>query len=196
MKQEEVRLGYLLIASPIPNVYIGGAMVTDGRGLPIEFRYTEPIQPTKIQQILYGQALGNYIKGEVILETIVKSLESAFSLLLVEDEKLLNCPSKTFTVVRVSETKTPKIGDPGDWQRLTPYEILAQVSREGNPLRLQLSSQHAGESADDDAASETPPLDLELLALAGQSMELTEPLRRIERALESICQEAGLRNDG
>lgn len=194
MTLDDIRLGYLLIASPLPNVYLGGAMVTDGRGLPMEFRYTEPIQPTKIQQILYGQALGAYIKGEVILETLVKSLESDFALLLVEDDKLLACPAKGFTVVRVSDAKTPKIGEPGDWQSLSPTEMLAQVSRDSGPLRLQWAA-HA-EAMPQNPPGETPPLDIEPLTRAAQAMDITEPLRRIERALESICQEAGLRHDG
>ena len=34
---ENFKLGYLLISSPMPNVFVGGLMVNDSRGLPLEF---------------------------------------------------------------------------------------------------------------------------------------------------------------
>ena len=113
---KDLKLAYLIVSSPIPNTYIGGVMVTDSRGLPVEFRYTEPIQPTKIQQVLYGQVLSNYIKREVILETLLKSVESKFKCLLVQDEQLLSYAGKGFHVVRVTETKSGPIGAVGKVQ--------------------------------------------------------------------------------
>jgi hypothetical protein len=194
MKPEEIRLGYLLVNSPLANTYIGGAMVTDGRGLPIEFRYTEPIQPTKIQQILYGQVLSSYIKREVILETLLKSLDTRFSHLLVEDENLLSYPGKNFVVVRIGETKSSKIGEIGKIQELSPTELLLQVTKEGGPVRLQLpdSTVFTPSSGAGGVATQSPPVAYELLVEAGQTMDIYEPLKRIEKALETICQEAGI----
>ncbi len=198
MKPEDMRIGYLLISTPIPNVYIGGGMVTDGHGLPIEFRYTEPIQPTKIQQILYGQVLSSYIKKEVILETLIKSLSSKFSYLLVEDEQLLTYQNSKFLVIRVSSTQSAKIGEIGKVQELSPSEVLLQVTREGSPLRLQLpeEGQHAsGGSASGGTAVQSPPISLDALVAAGQTMDIYEPIKRIEKALETICQEAGIKGE-
>ncbi len=200
MKPEDIRIGYLLINTPVPNVYIGGCMVTDGHGLPIEFRYTEPIQPTKIQQILYGQVLSSYIKREVILETLLKSLDSKFNYLLVEDEQLLSYENSKFTVVRVGSTQAAKIGQIGDIQELSPSEILLQVTREGSPLRLQLPIEEATEDSEFNSgsggtATQSPPLSLEGIIEAGQSMDVYEPIKRIEKALETICQEAGINDE-
>jgi hypothetical protein len=85
----DLKLAYLRIASPRPNLYIGGLMVVDSRGLPLEFRYTEPIQPTKLQQILYGAALTPYLKRDVILETLLKQLESRPCCLIVGEDSLV-----------------------------------------------------------------------------------------------------------
>ncbi len=188
MKPEETRLGYLLINMPLPNTYIGGAMVTDGRGLPVEFRYTEPIQPTKIQQILYSQVLSSYIKREVILETLLKSLDTKFTHLLVEDDSLLDYPGKGFSVIRIGETKSSKIGDMGTVQELSPTEMLLQVTREGSPLRLQIPD---GAPPPESGGVATKTV-FDLLVQAGQTMDIYEPLKRIEKALETICQEAGI----
>lgn len=189
MKPEEIRLGYLLINMPLPNTYIGGAMVTDGRGLPVEFRYTEPIQPTKIQQILYGQVLSSYIKREIILETLLKSLDAPFSHLLVEDDSLLDYCGKGFTVIRIGETKSSKIGDMGAVQELSPTELLLQVTREGSPLRLQVPE--SAQTTPEAGAVATKTV-FDQLVQAGQTMDIYEPLKRIEKALETICQEAGI----
>jgi hypothetical protein len=182
------KLAYLLISSPIPNVFIGGAMITDDRGLPQEFRYTEPLQPSKIQQILYGQVLSQFIKTEVILESLLKSLESKFKCLLVDDDSLLDYPVKGCPIVRICETNAPPLGEAGTTQNLSGSEVLLQVTKEGSPLRL--TSGVKPQSTDTGGSEGGIPYDV--LLDAGQQMDLCEPLRRIEKALETICQEAGI----
>jgi hypothetical protein len=187
MKTSDLKLGYLLVSSPIPNVFIGGIMVTDSRGLPLEFRYTEPIQPTKLQQVLYGQVLSAYIKREVILETLLKNLESRFSCLLVEDEHWVDYPAKGYPIVRIASTKASPIGPVGQTQEIAPGEILVQVTAENSPVRINLSKPEKSEGA---VAETNNPLGL--LLEAGEGMDITEPLRRVQKALEIICQEAGI----
>lgn len=194
MKPAELKLAYLMVTSPVPNVYIGGLMVTDGRALPVEFRYTEPIQPTKIQQVLYGQVLSAYIKREVILETLLKSMESKFKCLLVEDEHFLDYPGKGYTIVRLSATKSAPLGEVGKTQEIAPGETLLQITAESSPVRINLPSNSPKPKVEVETDGEAaPPTDtLKFLLEAGQSMDITEPLKRIERALEIICSEAGL----
>jgi hypothetical protein len=202
MKAADMKLGYLMVTSPVPNVYIGGLMVTDARGLPVEFRYTEPIQPTKIQQVLYGQVLSAYIKREVILETLLKSMESRFKCLLIEDEHFLDYPAKGYSIVRVATTKSAPLGEVGKTQEIAPGEVLLQITAEGNPIRIGLSTVGPGKSkvptesatpaAGEAAERDVKPDAISLLLEAGQAMDVTEPLKRIERALEIICAEAGI----
>lgn len=189
MKTDDLKLGYLLVSSPIPNVFIGGLMVTDGRGLPVEFRYTEPIQPTKIQQVLYGQVLSAYIKREVILETLLKNLESKFKCLLVEDEHLVDYPAKGYPIIRIATTKSSPIGAVGQKQDIAPGEILLQVTPEGSPIRMHTGKPGKEESAPTTGEAVDP---INLLLEAGQGMDVTEPIRRVEKALEIICQEEGI----
>ncbi len=187
MKPGDLKLGYLLVSSPLPNVFIGGLMVTDGRGLPLEFRYTEPIQPTKIQQVLYGQVLSAYIKREVILETLLRNLESQFKCLLVEDEHLVDYPAKGYTILRLASTKSSPIGNVGHKQNIAPGEVLLQVTPEGSPIRL-----HTRKPAKDEPTQDPGSDPIQLLLEAGQGMDITEPLKRVEKALEIICQEEGI----
>ena len=206
MKPAAINLAYLTVANPAPNLYIGGLMVTDRRGLPLEFRYTEPVQPTKIQQVLYGQVLNTYIKREVILETLLRNLEVSFKCLLVEDPTLLEHTGRGYVVARIAPTKSPPIGPVGKRQELDTGEILLQITPESNPIRLtpgvgaapggaQASGPHQATplpgSGDESEGKHRPDL-AELLLDAGQTMDLTEPLKRIEKALDIICQEEGI----
>lgn len=211
MKPEDIRLAYLLISSPKPQIFIGGVMVTDGRGLPIEFRYTDPIQPSKIQQILYGEKLSSYIKREVITETLLRNIETKFKCLLVEDENLLTFPVKGISMVRVTETKSAPLGTQGKFQEISPTEILLQASKDSCPIRLFLplpiKSAQADAAADPKAPAPDPkaasskqteeeepvlPEYLDPILFAGHYMDIYEPVRRVEKALETICQEEGI----
>jgi hypothetical protein len=196
-------LAYLMVFTPAPNLFIGGAMVTDNKGLPLEFRYTEPIQPTKIQQVLYGQVLSRYIKNEVILETLLNSLESSFSVLLVNDEAFLEYASDKFAVIRLADTQSPPLSQLGDTTVLSASELLLQVAPANSPVRLTVHPERlivrggANDGADMDSTVPTSPVNpltnhpaLQTLTNFGQTMDLKEPLGRIEKALEMICQEA------
>jgi hypothetical protein len=206
-----LNLAYLLVASPLPNVFIGGLMVTDRFGLPLEFRYTEPIQPSKIQQVLYGQVLNSYIKKEVILETLLKNIEVSFKALLVEDDALLEIRGKNYSIGRLALTKSPPIGETGKRQELGPGELLLQATAEGNPIRLTLPETTPSSATQQPSPAPSPlaksgegevvvseearPARPDLAALlieAAQTMDIVEPLRRIEKALDIICHEEGL----
>lgn len=54
-----------------PMGYIGGCLATNAWGRPLEFRLTGPVQPNKVQQILYGESLEPYLCAELIGKTLV-----------------------------------------------------------------------------------------------------------------------------
>lgn len=189
------RLAYLKISMPVSGIYVGGVMVTDERGLPIEFQYTEPIQPNSIQQILYGQVLSRYIKQDVILGTLLKNLKEPYDCLLVDDEQLME-GEPTEAVVRISQAQGSRLPEVGQIEQQSPTDYLLQVTAESNPLRVQLhgvpQTNLLPANAGDGVVTLPEPIKQALLT-AGQSMDLTEPLVRIEKALASICQEAGIK---
>ena len=85
----KLALGYVLSLPVAEDVFMGGAMVTDAAGLPLEFRYTEPVRATKLQRILYGDVLEKYIHGDVIAANLIGRLEQKPDLFLVADPALL-----------------------------------------------------------------------------------------------------------
>jgi len=46
--------------------YLGGYLVTNLWGRPLEFRLSTAVQPNRVQQILYGSTLTGYVCGELI----------------------------------------------------------------------------------------------------------------------------------
>ena len=70
---DTLKLAYFVVMKEGAS-YLGGLLLTDTSGIPLDFRYTEPITPTKLQTVLYGRALEPYLKGEIIQKTLLKEL--------------------------------------------------------------------------------------------------------------------------
>jgi hypothetical protein len=86
--------------------YAGGLMVVDLMGLPLDFRYTEPVTPTRLQEVLYARTLDRYMRAELLFKHLCVRIEPRPALLLVDDEILLTQAAAS-TVVYVAETRLP-----------------------------------------------------------------------------------------
>lgn len=64
-------LGFLTVLHEAGG-YLGGFLVTNAWGRPLEFRLTSAVQPNKVQQILYGETLPAYLCGELIGKTLLE----------------------------------------------------------------------------------------------------------------------------
>ena len=64
-------LGFLTVIDQSPSGLTGGYLVLNQSGRPLEFHCTVPIQPEKIQKILYGDTLQPFLYGEKIAQTLV-----------------------------------------------------------------------------------------------------------------------------
>jgi hypothetical protein len=78
-----VTLGFLSLTQDASGVS-GGYLLTNAWGRPLEFRLSSAVQPTKVQQILYGPTLTDYLHGELIGKTLVEK-SSARPVLIVTD---------------------------------------------------------------------------------------------------------------
>jgi hypothetical protein len=56
-------IGYLDVQQLDPAGYLGGLLVVDDFGLPVEFRHSVALRPTKLQRTLYGDALDRYLRS-------------------------------------------------------------------------------------------------------------------------------------
>ncbi|NMC19162.1 MAG: hypothetical protein GYA33_01970 [Thermogutta sp.] len=78
-----------VVIEPKPLKFLAGILVVDDSGDPREFRCTSPVQPSAVQQILWGQRLQRYVSTELLLLPLVQSLELPADLVLVQREDLL-----------------------------------------------------------------------------------------------------------
>ena len=65
--------------------YLGGILVVDEFGLPLEFRHTLALKPSRLQTTLYGDALDRYLRAAVITTRLLDDLEHAPGVVLVTD---------------------------------------------------------------------------------------------------------------
>ena len=177
-------VGYLLSLTVAENVFMGGAMVTDAYGLPLEFRYTEPVRATKLQRVLYGDVLETYIHTDVILANLLERMEQRPPLYFVSDSAFLSAlDRKGRAVVWLSETRGAPLKEHGATQDVSPTEFLLQLENASGPARARIAPDTGAEGGLDKAAIAA------LIADAAKNMDVLEPLRRVEAAVRLLWEE-------
>jgi hypothetical protein len=81
-------IAYLDVLRLDPAGYLGGILVVDEFGLPLEFRHTVALRPSRLQTTLYGEALDRYLRAAVITTRLLDDLEQAPPVVLVTDPLL------------------------------------------------------------------------------------------------------------
>lgn len=156
MASAPVNIGFLTIAQE-GNAYLGGYLVTNSWGRPLEFRLSSAVQPNKVQQILYAGTLVPYICGELIGKTLIDKAGLPVQLVVTDREATLD--------VRL------KLDVPAVW--------LAGVGeKEGIvlPGDKGILVCHPRFGADGEKVRE-------LLAELNSTVDLTEPFARIREAM-------------
>lgn len=67
-----------------PAGVVGGYLVTNAWGRPMEFRLSTAVQPTRVQQILYGPTLEEYLHAELIGKTLVEKTSTLPGLIVTD----------------------------------------------------------------------------------------------------------------
>src|SRR2546430_2693569 len=81
-------LGFLTILQEI-NGFFGGYLVTNSWGRPLEFRLSTAVQPSRVQQILYGPTLRPYICADLIGKTLVEKAVTGVQVILTDCQPVL-----------------------------------------------------------------------------------------------------------
>ncbi|MBP9957958.1 MAG: hypothetical protein KBF14_05845 [Synergistaceae bacterium] len=182
MEKGKQLLGYLTIDEK-DNYFCGAALVTDPRGIPVDFRYTEPVRPTRLERILYGGALDIYLREEVILENLIGAVEVKPSLWITNDISLIKPIQKISRISTLCIEKSSH--SPLDQTGVSEPQaekgvFLLQADGISSPLRLTLS---------DESLSKSTAI-FQNLVTAAEEMELMEPFSRISKAMEAVAESA------
>jgi hypothetical protein len=81
-------LGFLSIVTDASGVY-GGYLVTNAWGRPLEFRLSTAVQPNRVQQILYGPTLTEYLHAELIGKTLIEKTTTQPTLVVTDSRDAL-----------------------------------------------------------------------------------------------------------
>ena len=159
--------------------YLGGLLLTDTSGIPLDFRYTEPITPTRLQSVLYGKALEPHLKEEVIQRTLLKELKSTPDIFILPPADMAGgwtgdakCPA-----LALQKTQESPLARVGESFRVSPREVLLQAAEGATPLRVIFAQ--AVEIAEQEVT-------LQKLLEAAYHMDPLEPLERVYAALQTL----------
>jgi hypothetical protein len=77
-------LGFITIIDHPQHGLVGGYLVLNQAGRPLEFHCTNPVKPNKTQEILYGVALEPYLYGEQIARTLISKSKLGVTAILTD----------------------------------------------------------------------------------------------------------------
>jgi hypothetical protein len=89
VKSDDDRIGFLTTFSPADNVYLGGLLITNSLGRPLEFQCTAPVEPNATQTLLYGPTLKPYVLNDLIGKTLLDRVSLSPRVVLVDDRDSL-----------------------------------------------------------------------------------------------------------
>lgn len=100
-------IGFIGIESdPKTSNTIGGFLITDNTGVPVEFLLTKTVRPTPAQRILYGKRLQSYLSVDLCARQLVDDVKTRPGVIFVESELMLAL--HRFTDIPVLWLQTPK----------------------------------------------------------------------------------------
>lgn len=100
----DLKLGFLAAIELPGGGYVGGLLVTNQFGRPLEFQCTTPVRPNRTQEILYGPTLRPFLLGELIGRTLIEKAAVKPDLVLTEGDDLLELRAHISQPVAVVET--------------------------------------------------------------------------------------------
>lgn len=138
-RKSELILGFMSVVSDDQFGFVGGYLLVNAAGRPLEFHCTVPVKPTRAQEILYGPTLRPYLFGEQIGCSLFEHAKAKPQLVCVDLHDLLTLADCVRTPVALVATK------PGD----APVPRTApQPASGGQP--------HSGEKPGEDTPARHP----------------------------------------
>jgi hypothetical protein len=112
--KSQASIGFLTVREHEQLGLVGGYLVLNAAGRPLEFHCTAPVKPSRAQQILYGPTLHPYLYGEQIGQTLLAKAGTQPLAVCTDSEMAMSVrPFVKLPVALVlSETKPAPVGEP------------------------------------------------------------------------------------
>jgi hypothetical protein len=173
-KQEHLRLGFLTAIEVPDKGFVGGLLVTNHNGRPLEFQCTVPIKANPTQEILYGPTLAPFILGELIGATLVERAGVKPQLILTDHEQILELRNHIDKPVAFVE-KGEKESTAGEPDAHASIRLGRQI--------IHFHPAHGGDQSTVTRDTRRVPADA----------DLQEPFERVREALQETLKSGALR---
>ncbi|MGO9612370.1 MAG: hypothetical protein ACLPX5_04995 [Dissulfurispiraceae bacterium] len=105
------RLGFLDVHFE-DSIVRGGILVTDAMSVPLEVRWSKPVEPTRWQRIVYGNTLKNYLAIHCFAIPLLNNLQNTPDLILICRDYLLDLrPHISSAVILINKADHTKKDD-------------------------------------------------------------------------------------
>jgi hypothetical protein len=161
-----IHLGFLTVFQDGTG-YLGGYLITNSWGRPLEFRLTTAVQPNRVQHILYGATLQEYLCADLIGKTLIEKSSTAVQLLFTDSLNVLPIRGRLdVPVLAVVPQDDPSV-------TFLPEERIARLKDDRCAAPLLYDPRHA---ADLDRIRAT-------LERVDPGLDVSEPFSRIREAM-------------
>jgi len=169
-------LGFLTVVQNAELGLLGGYLLLNVAGRPLEFHCTAPVKSNRTQQILYGTTLLPYLYGEQIGQTLLTRSKLTPLVVFTDSEPMLSArdfvPTPLVLVLPTNSPALPTSPSPCSSPCSSPFALArAQVT----------TARHY--SSDQQAVLDAWPPQADCL-------DLSEPFQRIHEALDEAQKNA------
>ena len=185
-----LKLGFLTVLEE-PSGYLGGYLVTNAWGRPLEFRLSTAVQPSRVQQILYGDTMRAYVCADLIGKTLLEKTATAAQIIVTDCQPALD-------LRQLIEIPVVWLTTSGD--RLVPLSLGGRGVRGEGAQEINEASQSGPSLASADIAAPVTslpvgnvychpqfgadkPMVCKLIERLPNALDLAEPFIRIREAM-------------
>jgi len=176
---EDARIGFYR-SCVADSRFMGAVLVTNSHGVPVEFKFTEPIVPSKTQRMVYGRVLERFLREDVIRNRLFSEVTQTPSLFVLSPEEFEGFqgggPPEVVALGRETGTRLKAAGL---LSRINDREILLQLAPGEDAARISFGRM-------DRRLQEKV---VQFLLHLSRSMDVLEPMDRLDLALQNLVVE-------
>lgn len=158
--------GFLTVVEQSELGLVGGYLVLNAGGRPLEFHCTAPVKPNRAQEILYGTTLKPYLYGEQIGQALIARAKTPALIVFTDQLESLSVRENLNVPAVLIDAKN------ADARTLLSFKI--------GSFNVAVENRFSSDQ----------PTVLEHWKTHGHSLDLTEPFGRIREALEEAQKSA------
>lgn len=106
-------------------------------GVPVDYKFTEPVKVSRFQKYIFGDTLDKYLKIDVIFDKFLQTIDFEIDFAFFEDEVFLQNDLFDKSMVLYTTDESP-LERSGEFEEINEEYFLLQHSFSGNPLKVKI----------------------------------------------------------